>query len=304
MISRKIFDFGNSKYTLVVLVLIFCHLCTYDISYNTNGIKQELKYKIFKNVIDTLLKFGVDSELVFAVINDYRTHFDVKFVRINVLPSQKTEFEATIDKSSFKKIKRFIAENGGILSEVESKFGVPREIIAIILWEETKFGNVLGKYHIPSILLSMATAMSSMVINNAIEGNNSTSDSLFKVIEQRARNKANFAINELLSLFEVQRRRMIDVRNLYGSFSGAFGIPQFLPSSYLKYGYDGNGDGRIDLYNMEDAIYSVANFLIQNGWRSSDTATYSSTLFKYNRSKKYVETILYAYKHLKSERTN
>jgi len=62
-------------------------------------------------------------------------------------------------------------------------------------------------------------------------------------------------------------RSKIDILAMRGSGAGAFGYPQFLPTSYLRYGADGNGDGRIRLDDMDDAAASCARFLAQNGWR-------------------------------------
>ncbi|HEY0567254.1 MAG TPA: lytic murein transglycosylase, partial [Xanthobacteraceae bacterium] len=65
----------------------------------------------------------------------------------------------------------------------------------------------------------------------------------------------------------------IDPFTLLGSFAGAVGLPQFMPGSILKYGVDFDGDGHIDLRNSTaDAIGSVANFLIEHGWKPSDPA--------------------------------
>ena len=78
-----------------------------------------------------------------------------------------------------------------------------------------------------------------------------------------------------------------------GSGAGAFGFPQFLPTSYLRYGVDGDGDGRVSLYDMADAAASCARFLAQNGWRPGlSLAEQRRVLWQYNRSEPYIDTIL------------
>jgi membrane-bound lytic murein transglycosylase B len=63
---------------------------------------------------------------------------------------------------------------------------------------------------------------------------------------------------------EIEKKYNINFNDINGSWAGAFGIPQFLPSSFLKFAVDGNGDGVIDLFDMEDAIYSVGNYLCKH----------------------------------------
>jgi membrane-bound lytic murein transglycosylase B len=78
-----------------------------------------------------------------------------------------------------------------------------------------------------------------------------------------------------------------------GSFAGALGIAQFLPSSVLKFGKDGNRDGRINLFDHADAIESIASYLNQHGWRPSLTRNEAfRVILYYNNSKYYAETIL------------
>lgn len=290
------------KFRIFILALVLFPVVTYQFSYLNNGKKREFKFKIFKGVIDSLVKLGVDSEYVVALVNDYRTHFNERFASINIISQPKLELTNILDGKALLQIRSFIETNFDILSRAENKFQIPKEIISIILWIETRFGKNLGKNHLPSVFLSMATATNPYVLENLIStktDGTTNKDSVFQNYYQRARNKENFALNELVALISIQKRGMVDVYNLYGSYSGAFGIPQFLPTSYLKYGYDGNGDGKVDLFNLDDAIFSVANYLAQNGWKWNDTNSYFYALFKYNRSKQYVESILDAYKELK-----
>jgi len=74
---------------------------------------------------------------------------------------------------------------------------------------------------------------------------------------------------------------------------GAVGWPQFLPSSLIDYGADGNGDGLIDLYNPDDAIFSTANYLRGHGWCEARFPTdQEQVIWAYNHSKPYVRTVL------------
>ena len=104
---------------------------------------------------------------------------------------------------------------------------------------------------------------------------------------------------ELRGLFTVTERLGLDPLALQGSGSGAFGYPQFLPTSYLRYGVDGNGDGRVSLYDMDDAAASCARFLAENGWKPGLTlAEQRRVIWQYNRSDAYIDTILALHRDL------
>src|SRR5439155_20900390 len=78
-----------------------------------------------------------------------------------------------------------------------------------------------------------------------------------------------------------------------GSPLGAFGLPQFLPTSYLRYGTDADGDGRVDLFDVPDAATSCARYLAAAGWRPGCSATVQRTALRtYNHSEAYVATVL------------
>ena len=98
---------------------------------------------------------------------------------------------------------------------------------------------------------------------------------------------------EVRAAFALAGQLGVDPLDLRGSASGAIGCPQFLPSSYLRYGIDGGGDGRIDPYDVADAAASCANFLAAHGWQGNLSERARRTvLWQYNRSDAYVDTVL------------
>jgi membrane-bound lytic murein transglycosylase B len=98
---------------------------------------------------------------------------------------------------------------------------------------------------------------------------------------------------EVRALFTMAERLGIDPLAMEGSAAGAFGFPQFLPTSYLRFGTDGDGDGRVSLYDMDDAAASCARFLAGNGWKHGlPLAERRTVLWQYNRSDAYIDTIL------------
>lgn len=141
---------------------------------------------------------------------------------------------------------RFWNENAQALARAEAAYGVPAEIIVGIIGVETIYGRDTGKFRVPDTLTTLAFA--------------------YPETPNRASRMAFFR-NELANTLLFARAHKLDPFSLLGSFAGAVGMPQFMPGNILKYGVDFDGDGQIDLRaSSEDAIGSVANFLVQHGW--------------------------------------
>ncbi len=135
--------------------------------------------------------------------------------------------------------KRKKAQINSILTRIENETGVPKEIMIAIYGHETNYGSYTGNFNAPSALASLA-----------YEGRRRT---LFEA--------------ELIAVM-----KMIDMgvpqSGITGSWAGALGKPQFLPSVYLRLAKDGDGDGYADIWNNEtDAMASIANYFVNAGWR-------------------------------------
>ncbi len=141
---------------------------------------------------------------------------------------------------------RFWNENADALARAEAAYGVPAEIIVGIIGIETIYGRDTGKFRVLDSLTTLAFA--------------------YPEAPNQAARKAFFR-EELANTLVLARERGYDPFSLLGSFAGAVGMPQFMPSNILKYGVDFDSDGRVDLRgSATDAIGSVANFLVQHGW--------------------------------------
>ncbi|KFG88763.1 Membrane-bound lytic murein transglycosylase B [Sphingobium herbicidovorans NBRC 16415] len=129
--------------------------------------------------------------------------------------------------------------NRARLSRIEAETGVPEEIMVAIYGHETNYGSYTGDF---DLIRSLATL--------SYEGRRR---SLFEP--------------ELLATLKMLDNGVPRSR-LVGSWAGATGYPQFLPSVYLRLGKDGDGDGRVDIWNSEaDALASIANYFVNAGWR-------------------------------------
>jgi len=103
--------------------------------------------------------------------------------------------------------------------------------------------------------------------------------------------RALWAQKELISYLTLCRKHQLDPFEVRGSTHGAFGLLQFIPSSFQRFAIDGNGDGEIDLFNFEDAMASSANYLQKNGWGREENQQ-KRALYAYNRDRGYVNTVL------------
>ncbi|SFL82895.1 membrane-bound lytic murein transglycosylase B [Rugamonas rubra] len=142
---------------------------------------------------------------------------------------------------------KFWNENRETLARAEALYGVPAEILVGIIGVETVYGRNTGRFRVLDALTTLA----------------------FAYPEAPARlERMAFFRSELEAALLYARQNGVDPLQLRGSYAGAVGMPQFMPSSILKYAVDFDGDGRIDLLNSSnDAIGSVAAFLVAHGWQ-------------------------------------
>ena len=116
---------------------------------------------------------------------------------------------------------------------------------------------------------------------------------LAEQVRSRARYLEGIFYPQVVATFEIARQEGIDPIALRGSGAGAFGYVQFLPMNYFAFGTDGNGDGRISLYQPADAAASAARFLASYGWKPGiKHAKKRQIIWHYNRSDAYIDTVL------------
>ncbi len=114
-----------------------------------------------------------------------------------------------------------------------------------------------------------------------------------KKFEKKVKQKSAWAFAELKAFLKYTSREGIAPLDIYGSYAGAMGISQFMPSNILTLAKDGNNDGRIDLFNHADAIMSIASYLKHYGWRPDIVNKKAfKILLRYNYSRYYANTIL------------
>ncbi|MCB9216497.1 MAG: lytic murein transglycosylase [Ignavibacteria bacterium] len=257
----------------------------------------------YETVIKRLVKDGWDEAYVREIFSDSRTVYIPKMVTVK--PRKKVDqsnwYTWVNTEESSKACIDFIKRHDSLLNAVEKQYGVDKETIAALLRCETKHGTVTGDYHVLSVYASMTLMSEAWAISdnskNAREimkeggkTNKQINDEI-AWIKSRSKKRGNWAYKELDHLLKIHKAGKWDVRDLYGSWAGAFGWAQFLPSSYRRLATDGNGDGKIDLYSPSDAIHSVANYLSKGGYRSGNATKIKKALKSYNPSSAYANSI-------------
>lgn len=145
----------------------------------------------------------------------------------------------------------FLAKHRDKLARVEARTGVPAEIIVAIIGVETSFGGNTGSYPVIDALYTLAFAYPRT-------GDPAKAD--------RENRREAFFRGELAQLFALGKETGYDVTTLTGSYAGAMGWGQFMPSSYREFAVDGDGDGKRDLFtNLDDVFASVANYFVHKG---------------------------------------
>jgi membrane-bound lytic murein transglycosylase B len=143
---------------------------------------------------------------------------------------------------------RFWQANRQALERAEKEYGVPPEIIVGIIGVETIYGRNTGSFRVMDALATLAFD--------------------FPDNHPRAKERSEYFKGEIEQFLTLQSRRGADPFDALGSYAGAMGMPQFMPSSWIKYAVDFDGDGIIDLWNSPaDVIGSVANYFKSFNWQ-------------------------------------
>ncbi|MCP4755633.1 MAG: lytic murein transglycosylase [Proteobacteria bacterium] len=186
------------------------------------------------------------------------------------------------------------------LQRASRKFQVDTEILVAILLVETGLGNVMGNYPVISVFSSLI--LENHHLENRKFGEKRSGSKDEEYMRKRLRQKSNWATTELAALLRIIEQTKHNPFHFKGSFAGAFGLPQFLPSSYLKWGYDSDKNGTVNLFLFPDAIFSAANYLKAHGWKKGlYQKSNKNVIWNYNHSRIYVDTV---FKIARKIRTN
>ena len=156
-------------------------------------------------------------------------------------------------RTSSKKVSaglKFYQNNNTLIDKVAKQYNIEKELLLALMGIETNFGTYVGKM---DILSSLATL-------------------------SYDKRRSDFFTNELITLLKLIDTNQINYETLYGSWAGAFGFFQFMPSTIKDYAFDFNKDDRINLKESSDAYASAANYLSSIGWKKNQPCFYKINL--------------------------
>lgn len=201
-------------------------------------------------------------------------------------------FKGVVTTANARACRAFMNRHAVAFARAELNYGVPQEVAAALLFVETRLGGYLGKHNAWYMLSSMAVTRDPADIPeymSKLQG----ADQKLSWIRNKMEIKADWAYNELRSLLMYCYANGLDPRSIKGSVYGAIGLCQFMPSNIFRYAVDGNGDGVIDLFTVDDAVASLSNYLRRNGWKAGlSVGQQTKVLRSYNAMDIYAHTIL------------
>ncbi|MCQ2574883.1 MAG: lytic murein transglycosylase, partial [Alphaproteobacteria bacterium] len=212
---------------------------------------------ILINISDAAKQKNIKQTVINDVVKD-----SVFIPNVVKADQRQLEFTLTLDEYLHRTIndnriatgKKMFSVYPTLLSKVNKKYNIPSNVILAFWGMESNYGKVKSVYQLSNSFLSL-------------------------IYEGR---REKFFTNQLLALMETASKNNLKIKNIHGSWAGAMGHFQFIPTTLLQYGVDGNNDGRIDIINsIGDAMYSAANYLNKLGWQANEPIT-KQVLVPYN----------------------
>jgi membrane-bound lytic murein transglycosylase B len=239
----------------------------------------------YVNLKYQLVRKGLDKNFVNQVFADPRNSFLPDVVRkiAYLRKESKDIYQKFMKPEVVARGRAYMQEHRRELQQAEARFGVAPEVIVGILTVESDLGNAPGRYPVFNVFASLAVMDTPEVIREV---------GLDPALQARLHKKAAWAQRELQVFLEYCRAKKLDPYTFKGSWAGAMGFCQFLPTSLKNCGVDGDGDGRVDLFTHADAISSIACYLHKCGFNLANRASWRRAVYSYNHSDAYVDTVL------------
>jgi membrane-bound lytic murein transglycosylase B len=287
----------NSKIPKIIICLIIIFLWS---GYGMAGKKNNNHH--FEPLQKKLIQDGFDSEKIKNLYKQPQVKFEAEGVIVLFTYSEsKVNYDQFSNDWSISKAKKYMAKYKDDLARTEKAYGVDKNVITAILLVESSLGKTLGTRSALNILSTLASLMYPEARGDLYTMIPKAKKTSRKRYEKSAKRKSKWAYGELKALLKYADQEGFDPAEMPGSFAGAIGLAQFMPTSILAYGKDGNNDGTIDLLTHADAMASIANYLKKHGWRPGISRKKAEkVIYHYNHSDYYVKAVLKIAKRLES----
>ncbi|HDQ03577.1 MAG TPA: lytic murein transglycosylase [Deltaproteobacteria bacterium] len=256
-------------------------------------------------IAQRLVEKGLDLSMAQNMVYDSRVTLRPDIVIQNLFHSSPRGSEERpsvmrIDPRHIDSGRAFMRQHGEFLFKIEKQFGTSPQIITAILIVESR----LGTYPMPYNVVTAYTNQVFLLDPDYFQWVQELYAEKYPLLTdestiKRAQRRATWALGELYHLAHIANDLGIDPLDIRGSFAGAMGPAQFIPSTFRSYGVDGDGDGIASPFNMKDAKASMAHYLKSSGWsENASVEKKRRAIFRYNRSEIYVNTIMMLYEEL------
>ena len=232
------------KYILIVFIISSSNLLALDESEFLNWKKRFKKIALENKISETTFDIVMRNVKFLPKVIEY-DRYQPEFYE-----DTKTYISKRTSKNKVNKGINFYKENTNLINKVENKYAIEKELLLSLMGIETNYGTYVGKMDILSSLSTLS-------------------------FDKR---RSEFFTNELIILLKLIDTNVIDYKTLYGSWAGAFGFFQFMPSTIKNHAVDFNDDDYIDLKNEQDAYASASNYLNKMGWKKNSHCFYKVKL--------------------------
>jgi len=256
----------------------------------------------FQTLQKKLIEDGFNSDKITSLYSRPQVFFETDGVTLLFTYSEaKVDYDQFANDWSISKARKYMEGHREDLDRVEKAYGVDSRVITAILLVETGLGTTVGTRSTLNSLSTLASLMYPNVRSTFYKKIPDAKRPPRKKFEKTAKRRSKWAYAELKAFLKYAYQEGFDPAEMPGSFAGAMGYAQFMPSNILAYGKDGNNDGTIDLMTHPDSMASIANFLKRHGWRPGiSRKKQEKVIYHYNHSEYYVKTILKIAERLKS----
>ncbi|MBR6010268.1 MAG: lytic murein transglycosylase [Alphaproteobacteria bacterium] len=237
---------------------VFCGMLFISVFGNAFAERGVFDLERWDNVLEKIRTTATNQNISKSVIDE--TLKSPAFIPGIVKSDRKqTEFTLTLEQYLNRTVSNERVKNGRkkraeyptLLSRVEQKYGVPRNVTLAFWGMESNYGAVKSKHQLTSAFITL-------------------------IYEGR---REEFFSKQLLALMKIADKNKLSINDIHGSWAGAMGHFQFIPTTLTQYGVDGNADGRIDIINsIGDAMMSAGNYLNKLGWNKNEPIIYRVTL--------------------------